>query len=673
MTVQELLDEALALHNAQKTAEAGERYRRILALDPGHPSALHLLGVIALQEKRLDDAIGLIGRAIAARPDNAAYHANLGNAYLAQDKLAEAVESYRKAIALDAKFVNAQANLGAVLRMRGEFAEAKGVLERALELAPGNAVVLNNLANVVDSLGDRVRAIELYRRALSIDERYPEACRNLGRALFQEKAYDEAITWLRRAIAAEPDNPAPYVHLGLSLHELGAFGEALFNLARAVEIEPDNAEYLNNYGIMLSECGRFEEAREQYRLAGLANPASGDADCNYGVLLLKTGRAEEALQAFGRALEKNPDTVGACNGKGVAYASLGRFAEGVPCLEEELRRHPDNSEAHMNLGMTLLVPGRYEEAWPHYEYRAERKGFASASGPKWHGEDLGSDTLLVYPEQGAGDNIHFLRYLPLLRNRYPKARIVYPSPEALKRLFAHTLEQAGIEVFASSDDVHTHGFQSALLSIPGLMETTLATVPADVPYLEVEPSWAEPWAPRLAGIARPRVGLAWAGNPDYPGDRDRSIPFEMLSGLLEVSGATFVSLQKAAKAQPPARHPRLLDWMDQVTDFADTAALIDQLDLVISVDTSVAHLAGALGRPVWLLNRTNTDWRWLLEREDSPWYPTMRIFRQSKRGDWSDVLRKVEEALAGWVAARDSVRRDEKPDRESNPPHGGGG
>ncbi len=346
------------------------------------------------------------------------------------------------------------------------------------------------------------------------------------------------------------------------------------------------------------------------------------------------------------AANKNPDTPGACNGRGVALASLGRFAEAPPCFNEELRRHPGNAEAHMNLGMTLLALGRFEEAWPHYEYRSQRKGFAAASGPRWQGEDLGHDTLLVYPEQGAGDNIHFLRYLPLLRQRYPEARIAYPSPEALKRLFAHTLAAARIDVYASSDDVHTYGFQTALLSIPGVLETTLASIPADVPYLRVDPAWADKWSPHLEGIRLPKVGLAWAGNPGYSGDRDRSIGFDTIAALFNVPGICFVSLQRPAEGELPARHEKLRYWMDEVADFADTAALIAQLDLVISVDTSVAHLAGAMGRPVWLLNRINTDWRWLLDREDSPWYPTMRIFRQPSPGDWNEVLRKVADALA---------------------------
>ncbi len=645
-SIPQMLDEALGHHNAQRLEEASRRYREILARDPECPGALHLLGVIALQLKQVDQAIELIGRAIDVRPDSEAYHNNLGNALLAKGLREQAIDSYRKGVALNRNFVDGLVNLGSALRVKGEAVEAEAVLERAMALAPDNAAVLNNLANVLDTRGESDRAIGLYRRALELNGHYPEACRNLGRALFEKKRYDEAIGWLKRAIAEEPDNATAHVHLGLSLHRLGALDEALEHLKRATEIEPDNAEFLNNYGIVLAECGLVDEARDVYGRAVVAAPNSGVADCNLGILALKSGRNEDALNCFALALKKNTDTPGARNGTGVALTALGRFAESPRFFHEELHHYPDNAEAHMNLGMALLALGAFDEAWPHYEYRAQRKGFAAASGPKWQGEDLGHDTLLVYPEQGAGDNIQFLRYLPLLRKRYPDAKIAYPSPDALKRLFKHTLAAADVDVYAISQNVHTHGFQTALLSVPGLLATTLATIPADVPYLRVDPAWEDPWSQRLAGVHSPKIGLAWAGNPGYAGDRDRSIGFELIADLFDVPGISFISLQKPVDGEPPAHHPKLHDWMDDAADFADTAALIARLDLVISVDTSVAHLAGALGRPVWLLNRINTDWRWMLEREDSPWYPTMHIFRQSSRGDWKGVLRRVAQELA---------------------------
>jgi hypothetical protein len=422
------------------------------------------------------------------------------------------------------------------------------------------------------------------------------------------------------------------------------------SLRRALEIEPERAEHANNLGIVFFEAGRFAEAEEQYRRAVALDATSGSALCNLGVLRLKTGDYREAIGFFEAAARVDPATEGVHNGQGVALVHLGSFRDAIPHIERELHYHPENADARMNLGMCLLALGRFEEGWPNFAYRLRRKGYAVASGPPWLGDDIGEHTLLIFPEQGAGDNIQFARYFPELRRRCPRARIVYPCPEMLQGLFQDSFGGLGIEMPAREDVLHIHGVQTGLLSIPGIVGTTLESIPAAVPYLAADPSRREAWAGRVKGLDGLKVGLVWAGNPEYSSDRDRSIPFDAFRALFGVDGVSYLSLQKRPAGTAPLGDVAMADWMDDARDFSDTAALVEALDLVVSVDTSVAHLAGALGKPVWLLNRINTDWRWMVDREDSPWYPTMRIFRQRTRGDWETVLAEAREMLREWAA-----------------------
>lgn len=614
------LEEALALHRAGRIAEAQARYRAILEAEPRHASALHLLGVAALQTGRPAEAVGLIERAIAERGDQAAYHANLGNALRALERDDAAIAAYRRAVALDGNATDAMSNLAIALRARGALDEARELLERACALEPGNPRLLNNLANTLDGLGEPARALELYRRALELDPDYAEAYTNLGRALLARGDFAQAAQYLERAAALAPPDARLHDDLGAALVKAGRLGEAERALRRAIELDPALASPVANLGVVRQRQFRYEEAIAQYR----------------------------------RALELDPSTVTAENGIGAALASMGRFAEALPHFQRQVAAHPGHVEGHVNLGITLLTLGRFAEGWPEYERRLEKRGFNAASGPRWRGEPLGRDTLLVWPEQGAGDNIQFLRYLRRVRAAHPEARIVYPSPAALERLFAQSLAELGVEVPGALERIEVHGFQTALLSLPALFGTTLEDIPAAVPYLAADPALRAGWAARLRGRPAPRVGVVWAGNPEFAMDRDRSVPPETMREVLECPRTCFVSLQKPAAnvLRPEPRRGELLDWMHEVADFADTAALVSELDLVVSVDTSVAHLAGALGKPVWLLNRAATDWRWLLGREDSPWYPSMRIFRQPRAGDWTSVARAVRRELEALSAAR---------------------
>jgi hypothetical protein len=334
----------------------------------------------------------------------------------------------------------------------------------------------------------------------------------------------------------------------------------------------------------------------------------------------------------------------------VALAEQGRLAEAATCYEQALHLKPDYADAHLNLAYSWFFRGDLEAGWPEYEWRWKRRGFPQPSfrQPLWDGSSLQGQTILLFAEQGLGDTLQFIRYAPLVRQH--GATVIVQCQEPLLRLLATC---AGIHrLVPEGCALPPFDVQAPLLSLPRILRTTLATIPAKVPYLSVDPGLSTHWQRRLSDVEGFKVGIVWQGNPEQARDRRRSVPLLAFTPLAVIPGVRLVSLQKGAgRAQLPDLADRLglLDMTDRLKDFADTAALISQLDLVITVDTAVAHLAGALGVPVWLALASSADWRWLLEREDSPWYPSMRLFRQSTWGDWAGVFERLTEALRKQV------------------------
>jgi hypothetical protein len=321
-------------------------------------------------------------------------------------------------------------------------------------------------------------------------------------------------------------------------------------------------------------------------------------------------------------------------------------------LRDILSADPNDASSRLHLAFLLLLRGRFEEGWIEYEARWASEEAESQRRPlphpRWQGEEIGDEILFIHAEQGLGDTLQFCRYLPeIARTR----RVILEVPEQLFRLFQGF---GGVEQVVCAGTVPPEfDRHSPLLSLPYIAQTNLDTIPADIPYLSADTEATAIWRGRLAALPGLKVGLVWAGGTKMQRDYERSIPLERFARLAGLEGVSFVSLQKgdAAAATPPAGL-ELHGWTDELTDFADTAALVEALDLVISVDTATLHLAGALGKPVWLLNRFIPDWRWLLNREDSPWYPTLRQFRQTKPGDWDDVMMRVRAALEAWVEGK---------------------
>jgi len=599
---------ALAHQRLGRLAEAERACRHILSIDPGHAQTLHLLGLIEHQRGRSDDAISRIHKAIMRDGRDPAFHHNLGN----------------------------------ILRALDRPAEAFGYYERALGLAPTSVDTLYNLGNTCQDLGQPARAAVYFERALRLNPEAVELHNNLGSALQDLGRLDEAIGCYRKALALRPHLVESLDNLAGALQAQGKLDKAQACYERALELRPHRAESRIGLGVVLRAQGRLEDAVASYRQALALSPENPDAHNNLGIALVDLGRREEAITHHKKALALQPDHAELHYNLGNALQHHGPYSEALTCYGRALALKPDYAKAHLNRSLALLLTGELDAGWQEYEWRFAVNVYdRKFDRPLWSGEPLTGRSILIHAEQGFGDTLQFIRYLPAVAER--GGRVVLEVPKALVRL-ARTVVGA-LEVVAAGDPLPGFECHCPLLSLPRVLKTNLATIPNAVPYLSAPADASGVWAERIATAPGLRVGIVWAGT--IVG----AIDLRLLQPLWEVDGVSWFSLQVGERSGDISSLSgvKIADLSPWLVDFAETAAAICHLDLVISVDTSVAHLAGALGRPIWLLLRHPPEWRWLLEREDSPWYPTARLFRQRKEGDWSCVAREVVAALAQMV------------------------
>ena len=398
----------------------------------------------------------------------------------------------------------------------------------------------------------------------------------------------------------------------------------------------------------MAQLGRFDEALAQYDAVLAAQPSHAETHFNRGTTLAKLGRQHDAIAAYDRALALRPNYVKALTNRGIALQACNRHQESLANLGQVLAIDKDNADAHHNEGLALLTLGDYRRGFEKYEWRWQRSGMPPRrrlGKPLWLGEyPLGRKTILLHAEQGLGDTIHFARYAPLLART--GAKVVLEVQPELTRLLARVEGVAG--VVARGEPLPDFDVHCPVGSLPRALRTEPASIPADVPYLTASAERIAKWRGRIEALPSPRIALAWAGSAAHANDRNRSLALSRLAPLFALEGASFVSIQRELRSEDAellARTPRLTHIGDELDDFEDTAAVAALVDVVISVDTSVVHLAGAMGRPTWILVPFCPDWRWMLEREDSPWYPTARLFRQPTLGDWDSVVGRVKDAL----------------------------
>jgi tetratricopeptide (TPR) repeat protein len=558
--------------------------------------------------------------------------------------LADAEELYREILAARPRHFDALQLLGALSLQAGHIEEGAELLKKALTVNGMQAPIHSNLAFALNALDQHEAALAAANRALAIKPGFPDALNNRGMALAALGRPLDALASFEKAITAQPDFPEAWNNRSCALRDLGQPVDAIASCDRALALRPDYAEAWSNRGNALSDMNRPAEAQASY---------------------------ERALAASGKLTD-------AWNNLGLAFVDQNRHDDALTCYERALALAPDAAETHWNRALCLLQMGRFEAGWVEYEWRWERKrikaGKCAFDAPLWLGQTpLDGKTILLYAEQGLGDTLQFCRYASLVAQQ--GARVILEVQPELVRLVSRL--QGVAQIVEAGEPLPPFDCHCPLLSLPLALGTNMATIPGKTPYLFADAEDSERFRERIDGIDSTgasagdtrtlKVGLAWAGGarPHVPelrkNDARRSLAFEQLAPLVDVGGVQFFSLQKGPPAEQldaaRERHPAsrlVIDWTDELHDFADTAALVDNLDLVISVDTSTAHLAGAMNKPVWVLNRLDTCWRWMLERSDSPWYPSVRLFRQPSLGNWGSVINAVAHALTERVAAMTS-------------------
>lgn len=622
--VNSIFDEGVASHQAGRLDEARRAYEAVLAQDPSHFDALHLLGVVCVQSGETERGAALIERAIGVSPNVAAAHVNLAMALTALGRFEAAIESCDAALALDPGSAGAHSNRGNVLMALGRFQDALACYDRVIALMPDYPEGHYNRANALRDLRRLGAALASYERAIALRPTYIEALNNRAGVLAALGRAEDALAAYDAAIAVRPDSAETHANRAKILNDLWRSEAALAASERAIALAPGHAEAHNHRAIALHELGR----------------------------------TEAALTVWRQVIALQPDHAKAHNNIGMALQALRRPAEAVAAYDQALALAADFSEAHLNRASSLLALGDLARGFEEYRWR-----WVAPEGPRlkrrlpcplWEGESLAGKAILVHCEQGYGDALQFVRFAPLMARTAARVTVLAEPP-----LVALLRSIPGIEVTDRVTGEASYDFQTPLLCAPRLLGTTLETIPGETPYLFADPARAAAWAERLPERGEAlRVGLVWAGGTrnDAPSlhaiDLRRSVRLEQYAPLGEIEGVRFFSLQKdgpAAQARQPPAGLDLTDWTAELRDFADTAALVAGLDLVITVDTSVAHLAGALGKPVWVLSRFDGCWRWLNGREDSPWYPTARIFHQKAPGAWDEVMDRVAAALARLV------------------------
>jgi tetratricopeptide (TPR) repeat protein len=640
----ELFLQGLALHQQGLIQEAQSFYEKALSQDSQHFDSLHLLGVIAYQTGDSVRAMDLMDQAIKANPKQAAAHSNRGLVLKDLGQLHEAVASYDKAIALKPDYAEALTNRGNALMDLHRYDAALDSHDQAIALRPGFAEAYSNRGNVLMKLRRYGEAADSYDRAVTLRPDYSEAHSNRGNALLELLRPADAVESYNRAIALNPDYAEAFYNRGNALLGLEQYSEAVDSYDRAIALKPDYVGAFSDRGNALMGLKQFSAAIDSYDQAIALKPDYAEAMSNRGNPLMALRRYNEAIESFDRAIALRPDYPEAYYNRGNALLEDKLTAAASESYDRAIALKPDYVQAHWNKAIAKLLAGDFREGWALYEWRWRRdqanmfrRQFAQ---PLWLGEQsLENKTLLVHAEQGLGDTLQFCRYIPLLLEL--RVKVMLALPASLKTLLRSLGDD--VTLLDEGDDFPPFDFHCPMMSLPLALKTELDTIPKAIPYLRPDSETQHRWQQRLGSTSQARIGLAWSGSATHENDHNRSLSLELLRPLLDLP-FSFHCLQNECRERDSSvfsAAPHLHSHTHELLDFSETAALINAMDLVISVDTSLAHLAGALAKPVWILLPYTPDFRWMHDRTDSPWYPTATLFRQPVPGDWSSVIGEV--------------------------------
>ncbi len=646
----QLRKEGAELCRQGKFSEAIGCLRQALQLQPDSPPTLNNLGVALVHVGQLHEAARAYEEALRLRPSYPEALHNLGEAHQKQGKLSEAIRYYLEALALKPHSAQTHNNLGVVLLAQDRVAEAIACCRKALEHEPGFTLAHQNLAVALEKQGKRAEAREHYHKAIEHPGRPAAEYARWGRERAEQGKPLEAAACLDLAVRLMPEDGDSQFRLGQVLGALGEHEQARAALEQALRLRPNDADVLHELANACRRMGVPKDAEPHYVAALRIRPNDSVILNHLGIGLLDQGRLTEAEAAFRTSCRHNPGHASAYNNLGVVLEQQRRVEDSIRAYEEAIRLQPDNPETHRNRALMWLMCGNFEQGWPEYEWRwkcgnAVKRTFTQ---PRWDGGPLEGKTILLWSEQGLGDTIQFVRYAPLLRQR--GATVFVEAPPQLLPLLRRC---EGIDrLLPYGGPLPDFDVQCPMLSLPTATHTSVNTVPARVPYFSPDPERLRQWSEHLRAVPGFKIGIAWQGSARYAGDKHRSIALKHFAPLAQLPSVRLVSLQKGhgseqlaavASSWPIVDLGRELDEAGGA--FMDTAAILAELDLVVTSDTSLAHLAGALGVSVWMALAQASDWRWLLDREDCPWYPTMRLFRQRQFGDWDEVFGRIAETV----------------------------
>jgi tetratricopeptide (TPR) repeat protein len=661
---------------------ADQMLRRIKAKDERNFDAIHMLGVVCSELGKFDEAERFFKIALSIDSKFPPLYRNYGLFLSKTRRFQEAIDKFNIAIRLAPNFVPLYSDRGNALKRLGKLDEAISDHDRAISLSPQFFGFYNNRGNALIEKGLYLKALADFDAAIQLDPHYADAHCGRGNALMHLKRYEEAFHAHEKALSIKPNLENAWIGKGSVLCNQKQYGPALAAYDKALSINSDLADAWFGRGNVYLDLKRYDEALAAYEKALSINPDLADAWVSRGNVYSGLKRYDEALAAYDKALSINPDLSDAWVSRGNAYSDLKRYEEALAVFDEALRIDPEAAEAylsrantlhilgrnvealnslnkaveidpvyaeaHFNRSLVLLTLGKYAEAWEEYEWRNKVSGpdvNKSFTEPLLLNLDgIQGATVFLYGEQGFGDYIHFCRYVKLISGKGTKVILEVPKP--LFQLFK-SLDGVS-ELIEAGESIPSFDYHCSLMSLPRLFGTTLENVPNQVPYLLPESDKVKAWATRLGAKSKMRIGLVWCTGVrpnQWSGNERRNIPLAKFA-LLRDLDIVFYSLQKGEQAVSEFKAllrsgwngPTITDWTDDLNDFSDTAALIENLDLVISVDTSTAHLAGAMAKPVWLLNRFDIDWRWL---PNSPWYPTVKLYRQPEAGNWDQMIESV--------------------------------
>jgi len=648
----DLFLEGLRLYNLELFEEAEDQFLQSLNIIPNRTSTLINLSAAQLKLKKLQQARATIDLALIQSPNDVVVLNQIGLIAYAQSEFDLARKYFTQSIELDPKFSDAYVNLGDLSSALKRFDDALIYYKKAIELTPIDASTYAKLGMIFSELDRLDDALMSYDKAILLKPDYADAYVNRGLILKKVNRLDDALASYDKAILLKPTSAEAYNNRGNLLKELSRADDALLNYNKAIELKPDYAEAYSNRSTVLKDLNRFDDALESYDKAIYLKPDYAEAFSSRGNLLRELNRLEDALASCNQAIALRPDDAEAYNNRGLVLSDLNRLDEALASYDKAITLKPNYPEAYWNRGGIYLLKGQLRKGLEDYEWRKKaRKGIKDPypEASRWSGQhDLKGKRLFIFPELYLGDAIQFCRYALLAEKQ--GAKVIMATNDSLHALLK-TMSPT-IEFIPKNSRPEQFDYHCALMSLPFAFKTSMETIPADIPYLKAHPARIEKWKNRI-GKDGFKIGICWQGSTlPYSIPMRRSFPLSLLNTVSQISGVRLISLQKSDGIEQLSNLPdgmrvqTLGDDFDSGPDaFLDAAAVMENLDLIISADTAVAHLAGAMGRPTWIALKDVPDWRWFQNQSVSPWYPTMRLFRQTQRDDWLGVFAQIEAEL----------------------------